>query len=372
MKRISHWLFAATVLLFASGAQLVAAETTVGAEIHAQWLLHLNNQGLGKNYNYFDVHRGQLIVEHTFNEKYSAKIVVESYTNGFSVTDGWRTRLRLGYFQANKALPYTDVRFGMQNMLWNEKVEGVWGMRYVDPVSLFKLGYQDEADLGVSLIGNCPGGYGILAVQVVNGPGYHESELNKYKDFAIYGEFHPFPKNADWSEVAILGQWYMGYPNISDGSGGESFSKNTMKDRIQGGAIVKYRKWLTAYGEYFVTRDDADWNNNTDDIYVQEANGFTVFGRLYVATTEKWLSRVSIFSKYEYVDKNKNAENPLVQDDGDARFLVAGVSYEPVDNYEFAVVFRRDTVSELAGEGGVRIEEIESNSMMFTMRAYIK
>ena len=370
MKRISLWLFAATVLLFASGAQVVAAETTVGAEIHAQWLLHLNDQGLGKNFNYFNIHRGQLIVDHSFSEKYSAKIVVESYTNGLSVNDGWSTRLRLAYLQANTVLPYTNIRFGMQNNLWNEKVEGVWGLRFVDAVSLYKLGYVDQADLGVSLIGNCPGGYGILAIQLVNGGGYHESEINKYKDCIIYGEFHPFPKNADWSEVALLVESYTGYPNIEDGSQGASFSENTMKNRLQGGAVVKYRKWLTAFGEYFVTRDDANWNNSTADEFVDEANGFSVFGRLYVATTEKWLSRVSIFGKYERVDKNKNAENPLVKDNGDARYLVAGLSYEPVDNYELAVVVKRDTVSELVNN--VRIEEVESNSLMFTMRAFIK
>lgn len=370
MKRICQWLLAVTFLLFVHGAKVVAGETTVGAEVHAQWLLHLNDQGLGKNFNSFTVQRGWLTVDHTFSEKYSANLILEAFPDGDGVSDGWKMRLRSAYLQANKVLPYTDVRFGMHGLLWMDKVESVWGLRYVDAVSLNKLGYMSRADFGFSLIGNCPGGFGTLALQVLNGGGYTESERNKYKNFVLYGEFHPFPKNADWNEVAILGQFYKGFPNIVDNSQGESFSKNTLENRMQAGAVVKYRKWLTGYLEYFVVRDDNNWNNNTDDEFVSESNGFTAFGRLYVATSEKWLSRVSIFGKYERIDKNKNAENPLAQDDGDARYIVAGVAYEPVDNYELALVIRRDTISELVNN--VRIEENESNSLMFTMKAAIK
>ncbi len=370
MKRICQWLLAVTFLLFVHGAQVVAGETTVGAEVHAHWMLHLNDQGLGKNFNYFNVQRGWLTVEHAFSEKYSANLILEAYTDGNSTSDGWKNRVRSAYLQANTVLPYTDIRFGMQGLLWLDKAESVWGLRYVDAVSLNKLGYLSRADLGVSLIGNCPGGFGVLALQILNGGGYTESDANKYKNFVLYGEFKPFPKNADWSESAVLAQYYAGYPNITDNSGGASFSENTMMDRMQAAAIVKYRKWLTTYAEYFVTRDDGNWFNNTDDEFVDEANGFTVFGRLYVATSEKWLSKVSVFGKYERIDKNKNAENPLAQDDGDARFLICGVSYEPVENYELAIVVRRDTISELVNN--VRIEEEESNSLMFTMKALIK
>ncbi len=368
MKRICQWLLAVTFLLTLTGAKVIAGETTVGAEVHANWTLHLNDQNLGKNFNYFNVHRGWLTVDHTFSDKYSAHVVMEANNTGYAPSNSWDTHLRSAYLQVNEVLPYTNVRFGMHSLLWIDKVESVWGLRFVDEVSLHKLGYLPRADFGASFIGNCPGGFGILAVQILNGPGYTQTELNKYKNFALYGEFHPFPKNADWSESAILGQYYMGYPNVASNAPG--FSENTMMDRSQLGFIVKYRKWLTVYSEYFMTKDDADASNNTDDEFVQEANGFTVFGRLYVATAEKWLSRVSIFGKYERVDKNKNAANPLVQDDGDARFVTAGVAYEPIDNFELALVLKRDTVSELINN--LRIEEEESNSFIFTMRAYIK
>lgn len=367
MKRVCRWLLAVTFLLTLSGAKVIAGETTVGAEVHAHWMLHLNDQDLGKNFNYFNVHRGWLTVDHTFSDKYSANMIIEANTTGYAPSNSWETHLRSAYFQVNTILPYTNVRFGMHSVLWIEKVESVWGLRFVDEVSLHKLGYLPEADFGVSLIGNCPGGFGVLAVQALNGPGYMQTELNKYKNFALYGEFHPFPKNADWSEIAILGQYYKGYPNVA--STGPGFSSNTKMDRMQGAVVIKYRKWLTGYAEYFVTKDDADQTNNTDDIFVQEANGFTVFGRLYVATTDKWLARVSVFGKYERVDKNKNAVSPLEQDNGDARYLVTGVAYQPIDNFELAIALRRDTVSEVVNN--IRIEENEANSLMFTMKAFI-
>jgi hypothetical protein len=373
MKRICVGLLAVAILLGIGSAQVLAGETTFGGEVHAHWLLHLNEQGQGKNFNYFNVKRGWLIVDHKFDEKYEAHFILESAARGGASTltgnSGYDTRIRTAYIQANNVLRYLDLRFGMHDLLWMEAVEKLWGLRFVDEVSLHKLGYLNRADLGGSIVGHCPGAWGVLALQVMNGAGYTGTEENKYKDFVMFAKINPFPKSPDWSEVAFLGQYYMGYPNVSDGSGGVSFSDNTMKDRMQVAAVMKYRKWFTAFGEYFIAKDDANWNNNTDDEFVNEANGYTLFGRLYVATSEKWLSHVSLFGKYEWVDKNKNADG-LDADDGDLRFLTVGAAYEVREGLEMAIVVRRDTVNEKVLD--LRIDEVETNSLQLTMKALIK
>ncbi len=377
MKRICMGLLAVVILLGIGAAQVLAGETKMGGEVHANWLLHLNNQGLQKNFNSFNLSRARVAVEHKFDEKYQAELVIEALDRTWMLDEmagtdwgSYDIKVRRAYLQGNKLLPYTDVRFGMHDLLWIEKVDRLWGLRFVDEVSLHKLGYLPEADLGVSLIGMCPGSWGVLAVQAMNGSGYMSGEANKNKNFAIYGELIPFPKSPDWSEVSIMGQIYEGWPNIADGSGGASFSDNTMMDRMQVGMTFKYRKWVTAFGEYFVAKDDADWTNNVDDEFVDEANGFTLLGRLYVATSEKWLSRVSLFGKYEWVDKNRNATGSLDQENGDARFLTAGVSYTPTEGAEVAFAVKRNTVSEI--ENNIRIEEVESNSISISIRALLR
>ncbi|MBK7091345.1 MAG: hypothetical protein IPH59_06435 [bacterium] len=82
-----------------------------GAEVHAHWMLHLNDQDLGKNFNYFNVHRGWLTVDHTFSDKYSANLIIEANNSGYSASNSWDTHLRSAYFQINEVLPYSNVRF---------------------------------------------------------------------------------------------------------------------------------------------------------------------------------------------------------------------------------------------------------------------
>lgn len=82
------------------------------------------------------------------------------------------------------------------------------------------------------------------------------------------------------------------------------------------------------------------------------------------------MSRVSLFGKYENVDRNRNAVNPLDQDEGDARYLTAGIAYAPVDNWEFAFAVKRNTIN--INEGDLRIAEQEANSVLVSFRALIQ
>lgn len=375
MKRICILLLTVSAILVITPlAALADGETTVGAEIHAEHNLHLNDQGRGKNFHEFTINRGWLWVDHSFSDRYEARITVESEEPlmGESNGTGWTMRLRHAYLQVNELVNYVDLQAGLLDNYYISRVEDVWGYRYVDEVSLHKLGYLSEADIGVSLVGVCPGDWGVLVVQVLNGGGYFERDMNKYKDFIVLAEIHPFPKSPDFSEVALIGQYYMGWPNIADGSVGRSFSENTKKDRLSGGAIFQYRSWIRGFAEVFLTQDDSDWTNDTSDEFVDEAYGFSVLGSINIATSDTWLARVKVFGKYEWIDRNRNKEL-LFGDDEDARYLVAGASYEPVDGYELALSVRRDTENVLITSGSSQfITEEESNFFLISARAFVQ
>jgi len=373
MKRICILLLTVSAILVITPlAAFADGETKVGAEIHAEHSLHLNDQGKGKSFNEFELKRGWLWVNHTFSDRYEARLTVESYQpdGGDANSTGWMMRLRHAYLQVNQLIRYIDAQGGMIDNYYISRLEDVWGYRFVDEVSLHKLGYLPEADLGISLIGHCPGDWGVLVMQVFNGGGYTVREMNKYKDFEFVAEIRPFPKSPDFSEVALIGQYYLGWPNIPDNSGSTSFSSNTKKDRMSGGLIFQYRSWVRAFAEVFKTQDDNDWTNDTSKEFVNEAQGFTVFGRANIATSETWLANVRIFGKYEWIDRNRNATDPLVADEGDARHLIAGASYEPVDGYELALSVRRDTVNEIVDNSF--INERESNFFLVSVRALIQ
>ena len=373
MKRICILLLTVSAILVITPlAAFADGETTVGAEIHAEHMLHLNDQGLGKNFHEFTIKRGWLWVNHSFNDRYEARLTIESDEpmQGASNGTGWTMRLRHAYLQVNDLIKYVSAQAGMVDNYYIMRVEDIWGYRFVDEVSLHKLGYMPEADIGVSLIGVCPGGWGTLVLQVLNGASYMERELNKYKDFAIVAEIHPFHKSPDFSEVALLGQYYYGFPNLVDNSGPVSFSENTKKTRMNGAFIFQYRNWVRGFAEIFLTQDDNDWTNNTNDEFVNEASGFTLFGSANIATSDTWLAHVKIFGKYEWINRNRNATNSLAADEGDARYLIAGASYEPVDGYELALSVRRDTENVVVDNSF--INELERNFFLVSLRAFVQ
>lgn len=280
----------------------------------------------------------------------------------------WQVHLRRAQLQVNRLVPYVTAQFGMQDQLYIRRVEDVWGLRFVDRVSLHKLGYLDEADLGVSGIGKCPGDWGILAIQVINGSGYRMTDANKYKDIALYAEFVPFPKNPDFSELAIFGQIYLGKPNVSIPLSVTGASENIKKERYSGAFVFKYRQWLTAFAEVFQAKDDDDYTTPSDDEFVDDAFGYSLLGRTHVATTDRWLAKLSLFAKYEWLDRNRNAEG-LKADEDDVRSLLVGLAYVPIEGYEIAASMRRDTRNVIIDN--LRINEQERNFFLLNFRANI-
>lgn len=365
MKRtFAPFLFMAAIL-FATNP-LFAGETKVGGVVFANWQLHVNDQHQGKSFNYFDITRARLILDQKFSDRYEANFMAEVFRSSYSGTEGMQFRLRSAYIQVNKLVPHTDMRFGMQGFYWLDKVEQYWGLRYIDPVSLDKLGYVSRADFGVGFIADCPGNYGYAGLQIVNGGGYTEGEKNKYKDFVGFLQGFPLPKDPDFGESGVMIQYYKGWPNeVDSATGNQSFAKNRRKDRLQIAGVVKYKRWGVAYAEFFTAWDKSDMTKDTTDI----AKGVALFGRANVAASETWLSRVYIFAKYEWHDKHTQIDkglDPFGAQNEDARYINAGIGYSPLDGYDLAVSIRRNTVNKREIS---QINEEESNTLVLSMQA---
>jgi hypothetical protein len=383
---------ARSLLLILAGALLLAsplfaADTKVGGEVHAYWNLHLNDQGtvvgdpgLVKNYSEFNITRAFLDMTHEFNDRFSARITADIYNT--DDMNEWDFRAQYAYLQINRLLPYTHGRFGLQGLVWADRVEKAWGMRYVDPASLNKLGYINYADFGASLYGTCPGDWGELVLQVVNGGGYMENEENKYKDIAVFATITPLGKYPEFKETALWLQYYKGWPNI-DPVKGFSFSDNTKKDVMSAAVLVKYKKWFTGYVDYFMATTDMKPTDVIDTTITgvelpeeEKALGFSAFGKLSVATDpETFLSDIFLFGKYEWVDKHDDHTAPgleLYADADDAKYITLGAAYTLADGFEFALTFRRSTVNRIEVDEEqmpLRIAETEKNSLLVNMKA---
>jgi hypothetical protein len=371
MKRICLLLLVVTAFLFATNS-LTAGEPKVGGVIFANWKMHLNDQGQGKNFNSFDIARARLIFDQQFGDKFSANLMIDLIPRSGTDAYGLQYRLRSAYIQGDKLIKYTTMRFGMQSLLWFDYVEKAWGLRYIDAVSLDKLGYLERADLGLSIIAECPGNYGTVALQFVNGGGYTQHEMNRNKDCVVFAAAYPLPKNPDFGETGVWAQYYKGWPNITNtATGDQNFHKNTKKDRMQVAGVVKYRKWVSGVVEYFQTWDKEDVTTIITKDNQEKAKGFSLMGKVNVATAETWLSKVYLFSKYEWIDKHTQLDKTLYQyasQDGDARYFLGGVGYSPVEGYELAISIVRETTKVPNPiVNPVEIREDEKNSIQINM-----
>jgi hypothetical protein len=376
-------LLLAGILLLTS--PLYAGDTQAEGEVHAYWELHLNDQGKVegdsgkvKNYSDFNISRAFVGATRQFNDKYSARVTADIYHDDSA--NQWDLRVLYAYLQINELMPYVNGRFGLQGLVWADRVDEAWGLRYVDRASMEKLGYINYADFGASLYGTCPGGWGELVLQIMNGGGYMQTERNKYKDFALFATFTPFMNYPEFKETGIWLQYYKGWPNLAPVPG-YSFSKNTKHDRLSGAALFKYKHWFTAYLDYFMATDD---DNSTNAVKTsatgvvlpaeEKAKGFTAFTRVNVATSETFLADVFIFGKYQWLDKHTDHTAPgleLEADEGDGKFIILGTGYTLADGFEVALTFRRSTVNRLEYDEGVpqRVAETEKNSMLVNMLA---
>jgi len=370
--------FFLTVLCFATlvliTSPLTAEDTIVKGTVFANWTLDLNDQGVGKNFNTFNISRGYLTMIHKFSDRYSARITADL----FQGNEGWEYRLKYAYVQINGLIPHVDMKFGQIPVFWTGLINSkYWKLRFIETASLQRAKMEDSADKGVSFVASLPSGYAQLALQILNGEGFTESEMNKNKDLAVTAVLYPLASNPDFKQTMLIGQYYKGWPNVEDPSSILSFSSETKKNRISAGAALAYKQWFVAFFDYWTAKDDSDPLNieetTLDGAIIpeeDESKGMSIFTRINISTTqESFLSKVFIFSKYHWIDNHTNYSGTqlnLKADENDARYITVGVGYTPVKGFTFALTIKRTTENRIEtnelGED-IRIAETEKNSL---------
>jgi len=187
----------------------VAPNTTVGSQLFAD-VSHISNDQAGipvaPDGTGFDVKRFYLIVDHIFNDVWSANLttdaqyisspsvsvttapvaagakpvtVTTSTTNSGAVTEVFIKKL---YLQAKFDDAFV-LHAGSYNMPWTTFVEGLYGYRWIEKVTTDRLGFANTADWGLHATGSF-GPTGInYALSAVNGGGFKNPSRSKDIDF---------------------------------------------------------------------------------------------------------------------------------------------------------------------------------------------
>ncbi len=181
--------------------------TTVGGQAFMDFG-HISNQQNGVDVaptgTGFDIKRFYLIVDHKFDNVWSANLTTDAQyisdkttsvvtsvgpppktttvtTSGGSgtVTEVFIKKL---YLQATLSDAFV-LHAGSYTSPWAPFVESLYGYRYIEKTQSDRLGYANTADWGLNASGKFGGGLVTYSASVVNGGGFKNPSRSKYVDY---------------------------------------------------------------------------------------------------------------------------------------------------------------------------------------------
>jgi hypothetical protein len=313
------------VLALMYGDLALAADTQVGGEVYPYFNTDITDNEHGKGYNKFDLGRVYVTVKSKLSKEVSVRITVD-----VDKMDGTSREIYLKYayldWDVSKVIPYSTVRFGLQQTGWIDYMNKVWGRRYVAKTLLDEYKTLSSADYGISHLVKLPKGYGHGAIQLLQGPGYKGTEENRYKDISAFVFFRPLMQISDLAASMVGVYYYKGFSNEPD------ISSENKKDRVAAMASLAYRGIVRISGEYFISWDRND-PGDTEDV---EKDGLSVFGDVRFPMVESpFLQKIVLVGRYDFYDKDKD------KDDNETEYIIAGVEYKVVEGFSIMPNFQR-------------------------------
>jgi hypothetical protein len=274
----------------------------------------------------FDIKRFYLIVDHKFNNVFSANLTTDfNYDSG--PAGATQLYLKKAYLQA-KLADALIVRAGSADLPWVPFVEGLYGYRYVENVVVDRDKFGTSADWGIHVLGTIPLGEMKVsyAGSVINGMGYKKpgfiGGVNRSNNMDFEGrlsaQFGGF--------TAAVG----GY----DGKLGKAVQGvTTYNTATRFDALLAYsNKWFKLGGEYMLAHD---WNDVTlaPPGIPNRSEAWSIFGNVNLG------KEVSLFGRYDWV-KPKDTTATTLRD----QFYNFGIQYEPVKTVDLSLVYKRNSI----------------------------
>lgn len=341
----------------------VGSDTTVGGRVYFD-VSHVslqNEDAAGVSHDVaptgtgFDVKRFYLIVDHKFNDIWSADLTTDAQfstaatTQAATPTGGTTTVLTNGNTSGGVSEVYIKklyvqgkfddafvLRIGSADLPWIPYLENLYGYRYVEKLALDRLGLGTTTDWGLNVAGK--GGVFDYSASVVNGGGYKNPTRTKDVDFEGRIGVRPI----EWLTLAAgVYSGHLGQINATN----QSFPSNT-GTRFDFLAAVNYAG-LRLGVEYLNAKNFKTVNKLSTSVYgtsaIVTATGAVpasdktdgVGGWASYSFAEQW----SLFGRYDQVKLSKDVASSLK----DTYFHV-GMSYKPIKALDFALVYKNEKV----------------------------
>jgi hypothetical protein len=302
----------------------------------------------------FDVKRFYLIIDHRFNDVWSADLTTDAQFSTASTATLSNTTVLTnqntsgGVSEVFIKKLYLEGKFdrgfvvhiGSYDMPWDRFVESLYGYRYIEKTATDRLGFSNTTDWGLNATGSLGDGDLVTyAASVVNGAGYKNPTRTKDVDF----EGRIGVKPVDW--LTLGAGFYSGHLAQINATN-ENFPSNTATrfDFVAGVSWAGLRVGAEYFDakNYKTVKDAASAAFGTSAIVTasgavpvsDKADGFS--GWASYAFDAQW----SVFGRYDEAKLSKDVA-PNLKD----KYLSIGVAYKPIKPLDFALVYKNEKVN---------------------------
>lgn len=299
------------------------SRTKIGGKAYLQYRYELKDDA--NNMNDFDVTRFYFTVESDLQDRVSMKMTTDVYPrvkissndkDSISTEGDYEVRLKHG-FLTFKDYPFKglNILFGQADLPWVPYEEDLWGYRVQGTIFPDREGLLTSTDLGIGVKGKLFNEMLDLHLALVNGEGWNDPEINKYKDFQGRLTVRPF-KGKEYLEDLSLSLF--GVLGKYDGD----------KDRNRFISQIAFKKkdFATLAVEYLRARDPREKRATKEPSLAgmsgdTKGEGFGIFGVINskpFGLTDKF----ELFGRFDSFDPDDD-----VSDNSHERYIY-GIAYK--------------------------------------------
>jgi Phosphate-selective porin O and P len=313
----------------------------------------------------FDVKRFYLVVDHKFDDVWSADLTTDAQyasagstfnTNGSNGSGGVTEVMIKKLYLQGKFSDALTVHIGSYDMPWIPFEESLYGYRFIEKLPADRLGFGNTTDWGINASGNFAGNTVTYSTSLVNGTGYKNPTRSKDVDF----EGRLSVKPLDWLTLAIGG--YTGHI-------GQVTSVNSNLDN---NAVARYDALIAVKTHGFTAivefMDAKNYKTvNTSGSLGGSGAPSTIIGSSPTLAPEPdqaagimgFLSytinpELSVFTRYDQFKLSEDSWDNGLKD----QYYNFGIDYKPYKAVDVALVYKNEKVS----NGATSLSSGDANS----------
>lgn len=277
------------------------AKMTVSCVVFTNYTYDLTSTAIYNNY--FDVTRGYINLRKKVSDQVSLRLTpdfsyrMRAIQGSTTKGGGIESFLKYAYMDVT-VMPNQIVTFGLMETTWMAFLEKVWANRYIAKTLPDMRDKIATSDLGVKWTGLVLGGMLDYTFGIINGEGYRDAEVSKFKDIGLRLTFVPLPADLNLKGLKLSTFYQQGY--------GTTIATR----RIKSDYLLSFQHEIFTAGAEYLSCVDEALPAKTDSY------GYSLFGFWNI------IPQLQVLLRYDRWDANLNTL------DNTEYFTLLGVSYE--------------------------------------------